>query len=188
MRMGRELEALADLRRAVTINQEDMLGKEYLANMLTNLREKINNSLNNGKVYERVKRGHEESIINRGRFQDYGEDDLGFIEMAQTIVNIYMTGPRTFQEQCLGAMKMSNLTPDTASMVVVKNVETRFYRLNSDTPEDISREGQEVYEKLKRVYCSVHKDPELRILSESLREEPRHVAANCRRVGIPEPK
>eukprot|EP00092_Neocalanus_flemingeri_P084139 GFUD01105654.1.p1 GENE.GFUD01105654.1~~GFUD01105654.1.p1 ORF type:complete len:275 (+),score=82.62 GFUD01105654.1:111-935(+) len=85
--------------------------------------------------------------------------NIGFSEVAHLIVEVHQTGPKKLEEISLKAvmhhyMPWDFLPLDDVPRVIQKKAIHGMYDVEDDTPDNISDEGKEMFEKMRKVFSN----------------------------------
>eukprot|EP00092_Neocalanus_flemingeri_P043564 GFUD01048038.1.p1 GENE.GFUD01048038.1~~GFUD01048038.1.p1 ORF type:complete len:234 (+),score=85.69 GFUD01048038.1:91-702(+) len=87
------------------------------------------------------------------------EINIGFSEVAHLIVEVHQTGPKKLEEISLKAvmhhyMPWDFLPLDDVPRVIQKKAIHGMYDVEDDTPDNISDEGKDMFEKMRKVFSN----------------------------------
>jgi len=82
--------------------------------------------------------------------------NVGFGEVLHIIAEAFITGPKKLEEIALKAVMMNHITSDLSPLSDVPAIIQRksvhgMYALGDDAPDNISTEGKELFETMKRI-------------------------------------
>jgi len=85
------------------------------------------------------------------------EVNVGFSEVSHIIAEVYKTGPNKLEEMALKAILVYFITREDSPLSHVPfGIQMKFihgmYAINNDAPDNISSEGKEMFETMKRVF------------------------------------
>ena len=86
------------------------------------------------------------------------EIDMGFSEVAHIVAEVYQTGPKKLEEIALKAVLLKYipwdfLPLDSVPTIIQRKAVHGMYAVEDDAPDNISDEGKEIFERMKKV-CS----------------------------------
>jgi len=85
------------------------------------------------------------------------EVNVGFSEVSHIIAEVYKTGSKKLEEMALKAILVYFITREDSPLSHVPfGIQMKFihgmYAINNDAPDNISSEGKEMFETMKRVF------------------------------------
>eukprot|EP00092_Neocalanus_flemingeri_P097428 GFUD01124172.1.p1 GENE.GFUD01124172.1~~GFUD01124172.1.p1 ORF type:complete len:280 (-),score=67.18 GFUD01124172.1:22-861(-) len=85
--------------------------------------------------------------------------NVGFSDVAHIIAEVHRTGPKKLEEMALKAVLLHHISsdlppPDYLPTKIYKKAVNGMYNVEGDTPDNISVEGKEMFERMRQVFSN----------------------------------
>eukprot|EP00092_Neocalanus_flemingeri_P054017 GFUD01063591.1.p1 GENE.GFUD01063591.1~~GFUD01063591.1.p1 ORF type:complete len:238 (+),score=45.37 GFUD01063591.1:40-714(+) len=103
-----------------------------------------------------------EGFTNQQRLAYCDWASIGFSEVAHIIAEVHQTGPKKLEEMALKAVLLCHISSGSTDFLPLdylptamnKKAANGMYNLEGKTPDNISDEGKEMFERIRRVFTS----------------------------------